>query len=281
VQAGPINCPVPTVVSASRIAIMSFAGGNQSANEGHFRPIEVRTRPGTMFHPAPPAPIFMYGWPALQAIDVIHRALADALPTAVPAGNGGDLCGIIWWGTDDHGSFWGDGTDHYVGQGASHDGDGGAPLMHISCSGIRNTPIEVFEARRPLLVEKFEYAPDSGGAGRFRGGLGVDVHYRSLRDTFITLPWERTKTPPWGLHGGLEARPNRFRVRYPDGSTAEHHKVTGLHTPAGSVFELEMGGGGGLGPPSERDPEAVRADVREGYVTEERARRDYPHAFGS
>jgi N-methylhydantoinase B len=280
-QQGPINCPVPTVVSASRIAIMSFAGGNQSANEGHFRPIEVRTRPRTMFHPIPPTPIFMYGWPALQAVDVIHRALSDSLPEAVPAGSGGDLCGVLWWGKDDEGNFWGDGTDHYVGQGASHDGDGRAPLMHISCSGIRNTPIEVFEARRPVMVEKFEYLPDSAGAGKYRGGLGVAIHYRALRDIYLTVPWERTKTPPWGLRGGLPADANRFRIRYPDGSAQEYHKATGLHAPAGAVLEMHTGGGGGFGPPSERDPAAVRSDIREGYVTEDAARRDYPHALSS
>lgn len=278
-QAGPINCPVPTVVSASRIAIMSFAGGNQSANEGYFRPIGVRTRPGTMFHPIPPAPIFMYGWPAMQAVDLVHRALSDAMPEAVPAGNGGDLCGVLWWGKDEDGNFWGDGTDHYVGQGASYDGDGAAPLCHIACSGVRNTPIEVFESRRPVAVEKFEYAPDSGGAGRFRGGLGIDIHYRALRDLYITLPWERTKTAPWGLHGGGPARPNHFQIRYPDGTVVPYHKATGLHVPAGAVLEMHTGGGGGYGPPAERDSAAVRADIVEGYVTETAAKSDYPEAF--
>lgn len=278
-QAGPINCPVPSVVSAARIAIMTFAGGNQSANEGHFRPIEIRTRPGTMFHPVPPTPIFMYGWPAMAAVDVIHKALSQAMPEVVPAGNGGDLCGIIYWGKTEDGTFWGDGTDHYVGQGASFRGDGGAPLMHISCSGIRNTPIEVFESRRPLITDKFEYASDSGGAGQFRGGLGVDIHYRALLDFYVTMPWERMRTPPWGLHGGGDARPNAFRIRYPDGTVKSSFKATGLLIPAGAVLELSTGGGGGLGPPGDRDPEAVRADLKEGYVSEEQARSDYPHAF--
>jgi N-methylhydantoinase B len=207
-QAGPINCPVPTVVSAARIAVMTFAGGNQSANEGHFRAIEVRTRRGSMFHPIPPAPIFMYGWPAMAAVDAIHRALAQALPEAVPAGSGGDLCGIIYWGKLEDGTFWGDGTDHYIGQGASLTGDGGPPMMHIACSGIRNTPIEVFEARRPLVTDRFEYATDSGGAGRYRGGLGVEIHYRALQPFYVTMPWERMRTPPWGLAGGGEAQAN-------------------------------------------------------------------------
>jgi N-methylhydantoinase B len=224
----------------------------------------------------------MYGWPASHAIDVIHKALADAMPSAIPAGNGGDLCGIIWWGRNGDGSYWGDGTDHYVGQGADFAADGGPPLMHISCSGVRNTPIEVFEARRPIVCERFEYAPDSGGPGRHRGGLGVDVHYRAVTDLWVTMPWERMKTPPWGLHGGREARANSYQLRQADGTrSGEMRKLTGLHIPAGAVLELSTGGGGGLGPPGERDTEAVLADVREGYVSEEAARRDYPHAFRS
>lgn len=278
-QPGPINSPVPSAVSSARMAIMTFAGGNQSANEGHFRPLEVRTRPGTIFHPIPPTPIFMYGWPVMQAIDIIHKALSQAMPEAVPAGNGGDICGIIYWGKMEDGSFWIDGADHYVGQGASFNSDGGPPLMHISCSGIRNSPIEVIEARRPILTEKFEYAPDSGGAGQFRGGLGVDIRYRALRDLYVTMPWERMKIPPWGLHGGGPARPHSFRVEYPDGSVKEGVKVTGLLIPAGAVLELNTSGGGGFGPPNERDPSAVHADVREGYITEAAARRDYPHVF--
>jgi N-methylhydantoinase B len=230
-----------------------------------------------MFHPVAPTPIYMYYWPAMQAVDVIHRALADALPEAVPAGSGGDLGSFLPWRTEDDGTFWADGFDHLMGQGASHDGDGRAPLMHITGSGIRSTPVEVIEARRPFLVERYELAQDSGGAGRFRGGPGIDVHYRVLRDVFLTLPWERTKTPPWGLQGGHPGRPNRFRVRNPDGSTQEHGKATGLRVGAGAVMEVSTGGGGGgFGPPHERELAAIEADIREGYVSAESARRDYP-----
>jgi N-methylhydantoinase B len=278
-QAGPMNCPLATTVSAARIAIMTFAGGNESANEGHFRPIEVRTIPGTLFHPRPPAPIFMYAWPALQAVDVIHKALADALPSAVPAGNGGDLCCVMWWGKSEDGTFWGDGTDHYVGQGATAVRDGAPPLMHISCSGIRNTPIEVLEARRPLVTERFEYVEDSAGAGRFRGGLGVAIHYRVLTECYITSTFERTKLAPWGLHGGLAGVPNLVIIRRPDGSTEQYGKVTALRLEPGSVIELRTGAGGGFGPPSDRPIVAVRNDLLDGYISEAAARRHYPHAF--
>jgi N-methylhydantoinase B len=210
---------------------------------------------------------------------VIHKALAQALPEAIPAGNGGDLGSFLPWGTDERGAFWADGFDHLMGQGASHSRDGGAPLMHITGSGILSTPTEVIEARRPLLVEKAELARDSAGPGRQRGGLGVDVHYRALTDFHATLPLERMRLKPWGLQGGESARANRFMIRDPDGRTTDHLKVTRLFVRRGSVLQVHTGGGGGYGAPSERDPEAVLADLREGYVSEDRARADYPHAF--
>ena len=161
-QAGPINCPLATTVATARLAIMALVGGAEDLpNEGHFRPIEIRARPGTIFCPRPPAPIFLYGWTGDHATEVIHLALASALPTGVPAGSGGTLPGCSFFGTRADGTFWHDGGNiHMVGQGATHDGDASGPLTIISCSGTRNVPAEVVETRYPITVEQFELAPD-------------------------------------------------------------------------------------------------------------------------
>ena len=278
-QAGPINCPYATTASAVRVAIMSLAGGAESANEGFFRPIGLRTTPGTMVHATSPAPIFMFGWAAMAVIDGIYAALAKAIPERVPAASGGDVCGVIFWGKNDDGSYWGDGGDHSVGQGASAAGDQRAPLMHIGVSGVQSPSIEVMESRRPILAERFEFATDSAGRGEYRGGLGIDVHYRALSEFHITIPWDRTLTPPSGLGGGGPARPNRFLLRYPDGTEFEAGKATALRVPVGSVLVLQTGGGGGWGDPAGRDPSSVHRDVVDGIVSESAARADYPHAF--
>ncbi|MEA2376459.1 MAG: N-methylhydantoinase [Thermoleophilaceae bacterium] len=276
-QRGPMNCPWPTSVAGARIALMSFAVGGQagdgdhfkgSLNEGHFRAIEVRTKPGTQFHPRPPAPIFMYAWPVFTLIDLLHKALSEALPDALPAAGGGDCCFALWWGLYDDGTAWADAACHPIGMGASARGDSVNPLIHMACSGVKSAPAETTESRRPLVLEKFEFVPDSGGNGRFRGGPAVEYHYRTLRDCFMTLAWDRTRTPPWGIHGGGDALPNRCRVRHADGTVETYEKATGLALKAGSVVELRCGGGGGYGPPEERDPEAVRRDIEDGYVTE-------------
>jgi N-methylhydantoinase B len=280
-QEGPINAPHPTTVSCSRYTMMFLMGARarEFVNEGHFRPITVRTRPGTMYHPVAPAPIFMYSWPTRVACDAIHRAMAHAMPDNVAGGSGNDPCGVVCWGNLDSGELWATGFDHSVGQGATSDGDGPSPLMVITNSGIRTSPCEAIEARFPLRLRRFELAPDSAGDGRYRGGLGLDIQYESLGDSYWTVPFERTKTPPWGLFGGGEGRPNAFRVHYPDGTTREFGKVTRLLVPRGSLVEVATGGGGGYGPPGEREGAAVHEDVREGYVSDAAARASYPHAF--
>lgn len=281
-QAGPVNCPTPSTVAASRIAISMLAGSGEPPNEGHFRAIEVVTRPGSMFHPLSPSPCFLYGWPALQAMESIYQAVAHAMPDAVTACSGGCICALVWWGVRrETGEPWADGSPHPVGQGASVRGDGANSLLHVAESATRFSPTEVWESKNPWLLERVELIPDSGGAGRHRGGLGVQLDFQMLEEAYVTSVVERTRNAAWGLEGGEEAGvANACSLRLPDGSRSRRDKATRLLVPTGGTLELTCGGGGGYGPPSERDPAAVRADIREGYVTEERAREQYPHAFG-
>ena len=277
---GPVNCSLPKTVSATRIAIAMLAGGGEWPNEGHFRPIEVVTRPGTLFHPLPPAPTFIGGWAAHGAVDAIYRALGDAVPESVPASSGGDICSLVWWGRRRAtGEPWADGSPHPIGQGASVHGDGANALMHIAQSSTRIAPTEIWESRNPWLIERVELEQDSGGAGMHRGGNGLAIDFRLLEDAELTAVIDRTRTPPAGLAGGDVARPNHAVVRLPDGTELACAKTTRLAMPAGTLLELRTGGGGGYGDPARRDSEAVRADLRAGYVSEECARADYPHAF--
>jgi N-methylhydantoinase B len=280
-QQGPVNCPVPSTMSASRIAISMLAGNGEAPNEGHFRPVEVVTRPGSMFHPISPSPCFLYGWPAMQAIEAIYHAVAQALPTAVTACSGGDICSLVWWGTREAtGEPWADGSPHPVGQGAHARGDGANSLLHIAESATRFSPVEVWETKNPWLLEQVQLIEDSGGPGRHRGGLGVQMDFQMREDCYVTAVVERTRNPGWGLEGGMPAaRANSCALRLPDGSRTVFGKATRLHCPKGSTLELTCGGGGGFGPPGERDPEQVASDVAEGYVSEQAARADYPHAF--
>ncbi len=172
-QEGPVNCPLPSTVSASRVAISMLAGAGEPPNEGHFRPLEVVTRPGSLFHALPPAPCYLYGWASDQAMEVIYGAIAQAMPEAVPACSGGDICALVWWGRRaGNGEPWTDGSPYPTGQGGHAGGDGANSLIHISESATRFPPAEVWESKNPSLLERVELAPDSCGPGRNRGGLG-------------------------------------------------------------------------------------------------------------
>ncbi len=277
-QIGPVNCPVPSTISTARVAISMLAGMGEAPNEGHFRALEVLTRPGTMFHPLPPAPCFLYGWPALQAIEAVYHAVAQAVPDAVPAQSGGCICSLVHWGVrEGTGEPWADGAPHPVGQGAWRGGDGGT-MLHISESATRFSPIEVWEARNPWLLDKMELRQDSGGPGEWRGGAGIDFHFRMLEDTWVTTAVERTRNAPWGLEGGGEGQPNGAQVRYLDGSVRVAPKATRVSAPKGAVIELSTGGGGGYGDPARRAVSAIQRDLREGYVSEAFVRRHYPQA---
>jgi len=136
--------------------------------------------------------------------------------------------------------------------------------------------VEVVESRVPSMrILRYGLRADSGGAGKFRGGLGIERVYQFLTPAFITFSLERKATPPWGLAGGLDGAVNGVEITSPDGSVRHVRKATQHPIAAGEVVRIMSGGGGGWGPPAERDPEAVCRDVREGYVSAEAARHDY------
>lgn len=274
--AGPINCPLPSTVAVSRLAVAYLAGAGEAYNEGHFRALEVVTRPGSLFHPVSPAPSFMYGIPSDHAIELIHRALAPALPDAVPAASGGDINALVWWGNREaDGAPWADGAPHPVGQGATATADGANTRMYLSETATRFTPAEIWEIRNPWRIEGCALAADSGGPGRHRGGLGMDLSFRMLEDCYLTSALARTRLQPWGLHGGLPGRPNGLTVEYPDGTTTRYDLRTRIPLPAGAVVHLSTGSGGGYGDPADRAADAVRDDLVDGYITRAHAESCY------
>lgn len=276
---GPTNCPLPGTLSGCRLALISVLAPEELINEGHLRPFRVRTRPGSQFHPVAPAPVFLYAWPIHLAVELIYRALARMAPQAVRAGSGGDVCGVAIYGMADDGQPWFTVATTSVGQGAMLGGDGGAPVMFICVSGQQSIPAEVWEAHTPVIVRRYELAEDSGGAGTHRGGLGVHLSYELTTDSMTMGMAERSTSPPWGLFDGVDGEPNRILLNYPDGRVQQVFKGDDIPTPRGTIVDVRSGGGGGWGPPSERSTAAIEHDLREGYITEEASRQDYPHAF--
>ncbi len=276
---GPINIPYGSTLSAIRASVMAVAGSGtgESANDGHFRPIEVKTKPGTIFHPTSPAPIGIYGFVCPQFMDVIFRALANADPRAVAA-SGPELGAIVVVGSND-GVFWAGACDLTGGQPAALSyGDGGAPLMHMEASGTRITSWEVWEGRYPMTVDHFEYDPDTGGVGKYRGSNAVKLRMTAHEKMTLIPIFERTKIGMEGLFGGGEGASNQCKITLPDG-TVNYYSKAYFDVPAGTVIDIRMSGGGGVGNSKERDSEAVHADIRDELVSEGFARANYPHAF--
>ena len=275
-QPTPINSSLPATLCVSRVALAMIAGNAEPPNEGHFRAVEVVTRPGSLFHALPPMPCFL-GWGSIQCFEVIFEALSKAIPESVPAWSAADIVSMVWWGErEETGEPWADGCALPIGHGATVDGDGKDCVIHASESAISFPPIEVWESKNPWVVERFEMAEDSGGPGRQRGGIGFDMDLRATENYWLTSTVERTKTAPPGMDGGGEGRPNGVVLEYPDGTERVLRKDARVPVSKGSLLKIRSGGGGGYGDPADRPAEAITDDLANGYITSEFAKRHYP-----
>ncbi|MEF8781320.1 MAG: hydantoinase B/oxoprolinase family protein, partial [Haloferacaceae archaeon] len=285
---GPVNTQYGSAETVGKVVLKALTSPEEQSNGGHYDPLTVVAPEGNLFHATYPAPTFI-GWPSLVAIDMVFGALAEGMPERVPASSGGDLCSVAIYGTDpETGHIFLNASNEGCGWGAMHDQDGENALMHISESAIRNTPVEVFEATSPVLFERYHLRQDSAGPGRYRGGLGVRRDYRLREDADLFTTIKKTRAEGWGVRGGGPGARNvvvlddleedwEERVTlyvdnddlYPDGDRSDR-KYTGLfrgRLRAGELVSDRTGGGGGVGDPHQRPPEAVRQDVLDGYVS--------------
>ena len=274
-QNGPINCPLPSTVSKARVAFSMMAGNGEQPNEGFFRPLVIKTKQGTMFDPVSPAPCFLNGWAGLQVIEIIYKILSEKIPNVFPASSGGCLAAAVWWGKrENNNEPWADGSPHPIGQGAFNGGDG-ITSMHHNSAGTRISPTEIWESRNPWLVNKIELAKDSCGAGKYRGGLGLNLEFEMLEETYVTTVVERTNFPPWGVNNGKAARSNNVILNTKNGKL-NVPKKTGLKLNKGESIIFKTGGGGGYGDPVERSNKKILNDLKQEYISKEYVEKHYP-----
>ncbi len=273
---GPINLGLPGTISACRVAFKCLTAPLSPVSEGSFRPLRVIVPDDCMFNAKPPAPCAVWII-SITLIDTIFKALEPALPDRVPAGQYGDVAAIFIFGNDPR-----SGQPYLIvepeggGWGAFRGRDGENVLIAIADGDTRNIPVEIVEAKYPLRIERYAIREDSGGPGRFRGGLG---HYRDFRvldhDAAITATMERSACPPWGLAGGGAGATNVLVVHPGGADERAYQKTSALPLGPDQVISVRTGGGGGHGSPFDRDSEAVRRDILDGYVSREAAFRDY------
>jgi N-methylhydantoinase B len=268
---GFINCGSSGGMAAARVAFKALTSPHDEVNEGSFRALNVILPPGKLLSARRPAPIGGWSLSLPTVLDTIFRALAPVLPERVPAAHKGDMGGYALFGAHPKTGR------RYVCQNIIGGGWGGRPFedgasASVSmCQGdVKNTPIELQELYYPVLYEEHALRPDSGGAGKFRGGLGVEVKIKALHDLYVTRNTDRIDCPPWGLLGGQEGLTNLTLIQHNGQEEKLPGKFSHLLLRAGESVRFLTAGGGGYGDPSERDPSAVKRDVALGYVSQER-----------
>lgn len=266
---GPMNSVLSATLSSAVVALKHLFP-DCPLNAGIFAPLEFRVPKETFLNAEPPRPVSGCAAEVSQRIiTAVHGALAEALPELVPAASFATVNNFSMGGASEDG-------EPYVmylflggGYGAARDGDGlanGCSLMSIA----RTQSLEVLEERYPIRFRRFALREGSGGAGRRRGGLGVVFEFELVgEEASASLLGDRARTPPQGVLGGREGAPARPYLVI-DGRRTTLELITkgeGIALRRGDVVCLQTPGGGGYGPPSEREPEAVAADVASGFVS--------------
>jgi N-methylhydantoinase B len=270
----PVNSTFAQTFSACAYALKCLVDPDLPVNDGFYRLLRLDAPAGTVTNCRWPAPV-VGGWETqTRLVDVIFRALSAALPERLPAGTKAMMCHAGFGGVDPESG------DYYCfletfggGYGARARSDG-PDAVQAHGQNTENAPVEETELNYPVRVTRLALVEDSEGPGRLRGGLGLRKDYRFDRATTFTILADRDRAGPWGLFGGEAGRRAEY-VLNPDGEARLLPAKTTIEVGAGDVVSYRTCGGGGYGPPRERDPERVLRDVVEGKVSAERARERY------
>jgi len=274
---GPSNASRDGSLIAAQMVFMNITDAHGSANAGHFRPLRLLTRPGSVFDPNPGAAFATYYEVEIRLYDLILRCLAPHLGEMLPAGSFASICGTFIGGPHpDTGRHFTIVEPEVGGWGASAWADGPSALFSPFHGDTFNCPVEVAEARYGLYVDQLRLNEEPGGEGEHRGGKGIVLDYRVRSNgCFFTCAYTRNRHRPWPLEGGREGSPNYAEVIRADGSVEQYAVVTALQVNEDDVIRLHTANGAGYGDPRRRDPERVREDLADGYVDTQTAREVY------
>jgi N-methylhydantoinase B len=267
-----INCPIGLVFAACYCAIKGIAEREIPNCEGYMRPIHINAPEGTVVNPVLPAACGARGVVGYRCYDAVMGALAEVAPDRVVAAGDGGPTLIAFGGYEDGRPFVM--TEVIVGTWGARAGKDGLEGVSNPLANLSNQPIELVEADLPLEVVRYELVPDSGGAGRFRGGLAYVREFRLLaKRAVLTIRSDRRFNPPYGLFGGRDGGSSNNVVSQ-DGRAEE---IPGMPMAAiamreGNTYRHVSAGGGGFGSPFEREARAVLEDVLDGKVTPAAAR---------
>ena len=269
---GCTNCGLAQTISAARLAYKFLINPHHPPNGGHFRSLSLTAPLGTIFSAQEPAACFFYAPHLGLMIELFLKALSQALPGRVPAGQPSDQMNFMMTGKTRHGELFVTGEASAVGWGALPHEDGLNSMVNYMAGDLKNIPAEVEEAKYPLRVTARTLEVDSGGAGRQRGGLALLKEYQPIGPDCRLLLWlERTVTPGWGVAGGQPGRTARCIVDPGGAGETMLKKANHRPIPAGVIIRCYTAGGGGYGPAYERNIQAVLDDLLDGYITPQAA----------
>lgn len=282
-QVGSANCPQAYVTSACRFALKRVISPTLPASSGESRPLRIINPSDSIFAPRWPAATWTAPFTAIRLSDMVMSAFAQALPERLPAENAGDLMQFIALLTDPQTGRLSLFADlGMLGHGAAKGHDGLSATLHAVAAGCLNIPTELIENRMPVRKRRFELVADSGGPGEFRGGLATVAEIEILGDGASTTQADKhSAARVEGLAGGRPAPFTNSITLFP--GTAEERvlgKAAGVEVRSGDRVLVAPAGGGGWGDPLSRAVGRVAADVKEGYVTTEAARREYGVVVG-
>jgi N-methylhydantoinase B len=248
-------------------------------NEGSFRSLKVVLPPGTVVSAVKPAAMRWWMTFPMTVVDTVFKAMEQAVPDRTIGAHHADLCVALINGlSPKDGRFFLAGIGPLGGGfGAKMTEDGVSATVCMNDGDTHNHPVEQMEAKYPLLFERHALRPDSGGPGRYRGGLGTEQVVQARSPININVQVDRVHCRPWGLAGGGEGAGNQVTLRMGGKEITDlpNAKVHMKRLNAGDAVTVRAGGGGGFGPAFERDPVRVADDVREGYVSVAAAAENY------
>jgi N-methylhydantoinase B len=260
------------------IAYKGLTGPLEPVNEGSFRALKVDIQEGNFMMAVYPAVMASWSRALPTVVDTILKALAPAMPERIPAAHLGTLGGSMTFFGHDPAR----GTDFVLqtieggGWGARPWEDGESAVVSVCQGDVRNAPIETIELKTPVIVRRRELRNDSGGPGKFRGGLGIVTEMQNkIEGRWSASNAGRRMLPPWGLAGGKSGSSSRNYVQTPDDKEFKPFDPVRTMSAPNTSVKVATAGGGGWGSPLERDPQRVLIDVLDEYVSLDSARDDY------
>jgi len=274
---GALNLTETALVACIYYSLKCILDPTLPSNGGYFRAIKYKVKPGTLVCCREPAAVAGRTDTAQRVVDVIFGALSKVVPKQVVAGCNSAITSIIFGGENPKTNKF------YIyletvagGSGARYNKDG-LDAVQVHLTNTSNLPIESLESEYPLLVEQYTLIPDSGGAGQYRGGLGIRKDIRILdHQCVFSVKADRQKLPPWGLQGGREGTPGQIVVN-PDSENPVvlDSKKSNTLLPPGTILSCRTPGSGGYGDPSLRERAFIVHDLEQGMITRNTAKREY------